>query len=34
MSLSAVTQLVECLTGDPRVASLRLILGGVTVLCP
>ena len=31
---SAVAQLVECLTGDRRVASSRLTAGRVTVLCP
>ena len=27
-------QLTKCLTGDCRVASLRLTADGVTVLCP
>ena len=29
-----VAQLVECYTGDPRVASSTLTAGGATVLCP
>ena len=32
--MSAVAQLVERLTGDRRVAGLRLTAGRVTVLCP
>ena len=31
---SAVAKLVECLTGESRVASLRLTAGRVAVLCP
>ena len=31
---SAVARLVESKTGDPRVASSRLTVGEVTVLCP